>query len=106
MKPWKIVVSDKIDPELQKKIERVLKPTRDVGRPQKCLFCGVETTWTINDRPVCPKCCVGYGFLDKGWLPGPCEVFNPFQGFGAELHSLNILFADFPFVLVYHVLLS
>jgi hypothetical protein len=74
MKPWKITVSDKADPEVAKKIKRVLKPAHDVGRPQKCLFCEIETTWTINDKPLCPKCCVDYGFLDKGWLPGLCEV--------------------------------
>lgn len=74
MKLWEVVVSDKVEPELRKKIKRILKPTRSVGRPQKCLFCGVDTTWTINDKPVCPKCAVEYGFLDKGWLPDPCEV--------------------------------
>ncbi|MBA7660377.1 MAG: hypothetical protein GH143_02540 [Calditrichaeota bacterium] len=74
MKPWELVVKDSVEPDIRKKIKRVLRPARSVGNPQKCLFCGIDTTWTINDKPVCPKCSVEYGFLDKGWLPDPCEV--------------------------------
>jgi hypothetical protein len=75
MKLWKITVSDKADPEVAKKLKRVLKPFHDISqRPQKCLFCGVETSWTINDKPVCPKCSIDHGFLDKGWATDPCEV--------------------------------
>lgn len=74
MKSFEIVVSDKVDADIRKQIKRVLKPARSIGNPQKCLFCGTDTTWTINDKPVCPKCAVEYGFLDKGWLPDSCEV--------------------------------
>lgn len=74
MKPWEIAVKDNVEPEIRKKIRRILKPYHSVGRPQNCLFCSIDTTWTINDKPVCPKCAVEYGFLDKGWLPDPCEV--------------------------------
>ena len=74
MKLWEVVVSDKVEPEVQKRIKRLLKPTRSVGRPQSCLFCDVDTTWTINDKPVCPKCAVKYKFLTEQWLLDPCEV--------------------------------
>ncbi len=74
MKLWEVVVKDSVEPEIQKKIKRLLKPVRSVGRPQNCLFCATDTTWTINDKPVCPKCAVGYGFLGEQWLLDPCEV--------------------------------
>jgi hypothetical protein len=74
MKLWEVVVSDKVEPEIRKKIKRLLKPTHTVARPQNCLFCGVDTTWTINDKPVCPKCAVEYKFLGEQWLLDPCEV--------------------------------
>jgi len=73
-KPWEIVVSDKAEPEIAKKIKQVLKPTQSVGRPQKCLFCGVDTSWTLNGKPVCPKCSVQYKFLGEQWLLDTCEV--------------------------------
>jgi len=74
MENWKIIVSDKVEPEVQKKLKRVLKPTHDIGRPQECLFCGVETVWVVNGRPVCLVCAVAYEFLSKGWAASPCEV--------------------------------
>ena len=74
MKLWEVVVRDSIEQEIRRKIKRLLKPTHSVGRPQNCLFCGVDTTWTINDKPVCPKCAVGYEFLGEQWLLDPCEV--------------------------------
>jgi len=74
MKPWEIVIKDNIDPGIRRKIKRILKPVRSIGNPQKCLFCGIDTTWTINHQPVCPKCSVEYGFLGEEWLGGPCEV--------------------------------
>ena len=73
-KLWEIVVSDKVEPEIQKKIRRLLLPVRSVGRPQNCLFCGVDTTWTLNNKPVCPKCAVQYKFLGEQWPLDPCEV--------------------------------
>lgn len=73
-KPWEIVVSDEIEPEVAKKIKKVLRPDQSVGHPQKCLFCDVMTSWTLNRRPVCPKCAVKYKFLGEQWLLDPCEV--------------------------------
>ena len=77
-KVWDIVVSDKLPVETQKKIKKLLRPSSHPGishyGPQKCLFCGELTTWTINDKPVCPKCAVGYKFLSELWLLDPCEV--------------------------------
>lgn len=73
-KLWEIVVSDRVELEIAKKIKRLLRPSRSVGRPQKCLFCEVETSWTLNDKPVCPKCAVKYKFLGEQWLLDPCEV--------------------------------
>lgn len=74
MKPWEIVFNKSVEPEVQKKIKRLLRPYRSVGRPQKCLFCSVDTTWTLNNQPVCPKCSVEYKFLSEQWLLDPCEV--------------------------------
>jgi len=68
------VVSDKVAPDIQKKIKKLLKPYRSVGRADKCLFCGVDTTWTLNKKPVCPRCAVRYKFLGEQWLLDPCEV--------------------------------
>ena len=73
-KLWEIVVSDKVEPEIAKKIKKLLKPYQSVGRVEKCLFCGVDTTWTLNNKNVCPKCSVKYGFLGEQWLLDPCEV--------------------------------
>jgi len=74
MKQWEILVNNKLDSEIQKKIKRLFRPIRSVGRPQNCLFCNIDTTWTINDQPVCPKCAVEYKLLGKQWLLDPCEV--------------------------------
>ena len=67
-KLWEVVFSDKVAADMQKIIKKVLKPDLSVGRPQKCLFCSADTTWTINRKPVCPKCSVQYKFLDERWL--------------------------------------
>lgn len=64
-------------PEIQKKIKRILKPVLSVlgGRQYKpCDLCGTETSWTINNHPVCPQCSVKYGFIKASWLPDACEV--------------------------------
>ena len=76
MKLWEVVVSDKLPTEVQKKIKRLLRPGMGVSHygPKKCLFCGELTTWTTNDKPVCPKCSVQYGFRSDLWLLPPCEV--------------------------------
>ncbi|MBA7528555.1 hypothetical protein ES705_20742 [subsurface metagenome] len=74
MQLWQVVIDGKVDTVLTKKLKKVLRTVHSVGRVQDCLFCGVDTTWTINDKPVCPKCAVGYGFLGKQWLLDPCEV--------------------------------
>lgn len=73
-KLWVITFSGELAPDIQKKIRRVIKAHHSIGRPQNCLFCGTETTWTINDEPVCPKCAVKYKFLGEQWLLDPCEV--------------------------------
>jgi len=73
-KLWNIVVSPEVDAGIQKKIKKILKTHRSVGRPQRCLLCGADTTWTLNGVPVCPKCSVKYGFLGEQWLLDPCEV--------------------------------
>jgi len=73
-KLWEIVVSDKVPADIAKKIKKLLKPHQFVGRVEPCLFCGVDTTWTLNNKNVCPKCSVEYGFLGERWLLGPCEV--------------------------------
>jgi hypothetical protein len=76
VKLWEIKVSDKVEPEIQKKIKRLFRPSWSVSHygPQKCLFCEELTTWTTNDKPVCPKCSVKYGFRSELWLLDPCEV--------------------------------
>lgn len=73
-KLWEIVVSDKVPADIAKKIKKLLKPHQSVGIPQKCLFCDVSTTWTLNGKPVCPECSVQYKFLGERWLLDPCEV--------------------------------
>ena len=62
------------DPELCRKLKRIMKPHLSVGRVSKCELCQTETSWTANNRPVCPKCQGEYGFVNKNWLPDPCEV--------------------------------
>lgn len=74
MKSFEVVVNAKIEPEIQKVIKHVLKPVHSIGQPEHCFFCDTDTTWTINNKPVCPKCAVQYGFLSKQWLLDPCEV--------------------------------
>ena len=64
-------------PEVQKKLKRILKPVLSVigGRQYKpCGLCGIETSWTINNHPVCPLCSIKYGFLTKAYDYGPCEI--------------------------------
>jgi len=74
MKSFEIVASDKLDADIQKKIKRLLQPVLSIGQPAKCLFCDTETTWTINNKPVCPACSVKYGFMKNDRIPDPCEV--------------------------------
>ncbi|KKK53294.1 hypothetical protein LCGC14_3096230 [marine sediment metagenome] len=75
MKPWKVTVSNKIEPEIQKKFKRLLRPVLSVaGRPEKCRFCETMTTWTINNQHVCPACHVKYEFLKSWRIPDKCEV--------------------------------
>ncbi len=96
-KPWEIVVSDKVDVDIQKKIKRLLQPVLSVSRPEKCLFCGTDTTWIINRKPVCPACHVQYGFIKKDRIPDPCEVCG-LQGEwcteGEPIHSLCYIHRD------------
>lgn len=74
-KSWKVEVVKSLEPEVQKKIRKVLKPDLSVaGRPGKCIFCEYETTWTINKQYVCPKCTGKFGFANPAYLPDPCEV--------------------------------
>ena len=96
-KLWEIVVSDKVEPEVRKKLKRLLQPVDSVGQPEKCYFCNTETTWTINRKPVCPACSVLYGFIKEDYLPDPCEVCGK-QGewctAGEPIHSLCYIHRD------------
>ena len=97
MKLWEVVVKDSVEPEIQKKIRRLLQPVLSVHMPGKCLFCGTDTTWTINNKPVCPSCHVLYGFVKKDRVPDPCEVCGR-QGEwcteGEPIHSLCYIHRD------------
>jgi hypothetical protein len=74
-KPWKIEFDKSLEPDVQKKLRKVLKPDLSVAqRPGKCIFCEYETTWTIGRQYVCPKCTGKFGFINPDYLPGPCEV--------------------------------
>ena len=97
MKYWVISANDKLEPELKRKLRRLLKPILSVGRPGKCEFCGMMTTWIINKRLVCPACHVKYGFLPQWKLPDKCEVCDG-QGEwcpqGDPQHSLCYIHRD------------
>lgn len=90
-KPYKIEVDKSVPRDIAKILKRLLRPVLSVGRPGKCLLCGTETTWTINDRPVCPADHVKYGFLNECYVPDSCEVCGC-QGewctAGEPIHSL------------------
>lgn len=74
-KPWKMDVDSKVEPMARKMLRRVLKPILDTTSfAKKCLFCEGETSWRINERPVCPRCTTKYGFVKEEYLPNPCEV--------------------------------
>ena len=63
--------------KLQRKIKLILKPVLGViggRRYEKCKLCGAETSWTVNNHPVCPKCCSKYGFAQGYLIPGACEI--------------------------------
>jgi hypothetical protein len=90
-KLWEIVVKDTESPEIRRKLRRILKPVDGVGNSNPCDLCGEKTTWTVNSRPVCPRCCGRYGFVPQDRLPDPCEVCGK-QGEwctqGDPVHSL------------------
>ncbi len=96
-KLWEIVVSDEVDAEVKKKLKRLLQPVASVHLPGNCLFCDTETTWTINNKPVCPACSVKYGFAKADRIPDPCEVCGR-QGEwctdGDPIHSLCYVHRD------------
>jgi hypothetical protein len=96
-KPWEVVVQDGIEPEVKKKLKRLLQPVPSVRGPEKCLFCGTMTTWRINNKPVCPACSVKYGFDKADRIPDPCEVCGR-QGEwcteGDPVHSLCYVHRD------------
>lgn len=73
-KPWEIIVSKEVEPDIRKNLKRILRPELSVGRPRNCLLCGTDTTWTINGQPVCPACHVKYGFISADRVPDLCEV--------------------------------
>lgn len=64
------------DPLIRRRLKRIAKPDWGVGniRPRPCLLCGEETSWTVNNHPVCPLCQAKYGFIKRDYLPDPCEV--------------------------------
>ncbi|GAH90697.1 unnamed protein product [marine sediment metagenome] len=67
----------KYPPEVQKKLKRILKPVLSVlglWQYKPCALCGTETSWTVNGRPVCPKCSVKYSFIKADRIPDVCEV--------------------------------
>ena len=74
-KYWEIVIAPDLDAEVRRKIRRVLKPVTSVApNPGGCVFCDEKTTWTINNKLVCPRCSAKYGFVNPKWLPDACEV--------------------------------
>lgn len=96
-KLWGIIASGKLEPEVQKKLKRLLQPVLSVSRPEKCQFCDTATTWAINGKPVCPACHVLYGFIKKDRIPDLCEVCGR-QGEwcteGEPIHSLCYIHRD------------
>ena len=97
MKLWEIAVSDKVDPEVRKKLKRLLRPTLSVTGPAKCYLCGTETTWAVNNENVCPACNLKYGFMPDYAIPDSCEVCGR-QGEwctqGDPVHSLCFIHRD------------
>ena len=86
------------DSDLRKRIKRILRPVLAVGPGhQKCELCGEQTSWTINNKFVCPRCSVKYEFLTKAYLYDPCEACGK-QGEwlsgGSRQHSLCYLHRD------------
>lgn len=77
-KPWEIVVRPDINAEVAKKIRRLVKPVLSTTGPRQgakpCLFCGEETSWTISNKTVCPRCSAKYGFVNPTWLPDACKI--------------------------------
>lgn len=96
-KLWEVIVSDKVGADVQKKIKRLLQPFSSVGQPEVCLFCDTKTTWTINNKPLCPACSVKYGFAKSDRVPDPCEICGQ-QGewctAGEPVHSLCFVHRD------------
>ena len=96
-KLWGIVVNNEIEPEIRKKIKRLLQPVDSVRQPAKCYFCETMTTWTINKKNVCPVCSVKYCFIKECYIPDACEVCGK-QGEwcteGDLIHSLCYIHRD------------
>ena len=97
MKMFQVVISERVQTETRKKLKRILKPVTSVSNPGNCELCGTMTTWTINNRLVCPACHVLYGFWPKDSVPDPCEVCGR-QGEwcteGDPIHSLCYIHRD------------
>lgn len=62
------------DSLIKRRLKRIAKPDSGVGNIRPCLLCQNETSWTVNNYPVCPLCQARYGFVKKNWLPDACEV--------------------------------
>lgn len=74
-KPWKMDIDSKVEPLAKKMLQKVLRPVLGIASDgKKCLFCEEETSWTINEHHVCPRCTANYGFVKKDRLPDPCDV--------------------------------
>ncbi len=97
MKLWEVAVKSSVEPEIRKKIKRLLRPVLSVQIPGKCLFCSVTTTWAVNNKALCPACHIKYGFIKKDVIPGPCEICG-LQGEwytdGEPIHSLCFIHRD------------
>lgn len=64
------------DPLIKRRLKRIAKPGLRVGHIRTCLLCQKETSWTVNNYPVCPLCQAKYSFIKRDYLPDACEVCN------------------------------
>lgn len=81
-----------LDKKRERLIKKILTPVLGVGRGyEPCKLCGEETTWTVNNHRVCPRCTVELGLAKKDHVPDLCEICGKQGEFVCgepELHSL------------------